>query len=637
MKCLTGIGVISCLLMACEKPAPINKYADAVLVKIADWQDHRYSDSLYIYFDHKQTTYRHDAVRAFSSVQDSAAADRLGNVLLQDKDTRVRIAAAHALGQTPSKKSVAALREALSREKDAQVLSAVIEACGKIFSKQDIDQIEISSSDPLLHEGMAWACYRLGLRGLADSTHTLEAVQFLNPGETHLTRLGAANFFGRGAVSLDKIEDQLIQSAQQDSSPWVRAAVTSSLRKIKTPTSREALQNILANDQDYRVRISAVRTLQAFPLTETRTSLFNALHDTQVNVAIAAAETIRPIITPELVAELLSDIKNNPHWRVRALVYEAALAASADKKLTDEIKTAYLTEQNPYAKAALLKALSQSADEWLFVNEQLHAATIPVLKSSAAEALVAINKNKAFDKKHTVAYAKLYQQAMQLADAAVIGTVAAALTDSTLGYKKVITDFSFLYEAKKKLALPKDNEALQPIEAAIAYFEGKAVAALVKNEFNHPIDWALVKTIPADQRVKIETSKGDIVIRLLVEEAPGSVANFVQLVQQHYFDTKNFHRVVPNFVIQGGCNRGDGWGSEAYSIRSEFSGRNYTEGSVGMASAGKDTEGTQWFITHSPTPHLDGRYTVFAVTESGMDVVHQMEVGDIIKRVTLIE
>jgi cyclophilin family peptidyl-prolyl cis-trans isomerase len=95
--------------------------------------------------------------------------------------------------------------------------------------------------------------------------------------------------------------------------------------------------------------------------------------------------------------------------------------------------------------------------------------------------------------------------------------------------------------------------------------------------------------------------------------------------------------VVPNFVIQGGCNRGDGFGSEDYSIRSEFNLRRYTEGSVGMASAGKDTEGTQWFITHSPTPHLDGRYTIFATVSKGMEVVHAMEVGDKIIDVSLIK
>ncbi len=126
-------------------------------------------------------------------------------------------------------------------------------------------------------------------------------------------------------------------------------------------------------------------------------------------------------------------------------------------------------------------------------------------------------------------------------------------------------------------------------------------------------------------------------MQLFVEEAPGSVVNFVTLVKSGYFNGKFFHRVVPNFVIQTGCNRGDGFGSEDYSIRSEFSQRKYKTGSVGMASAGKDTEGTQWFITHSPTPHLDGKYTIFAEVVKGMEVVHQVEVGDQIIEASLIK
>ncbi|MBA4055997.1 MAG: peptidylprolyl isomerase [Marivirga sp.] len=139
------------------------------------------------------------------------------------------------------------------------------------------------------------------------------------------------------------------------------------------------------------------------------------------------------------------------------------------------------------------------------------------------------------------------------------------------------------------------------------------------------------------QKAIISTTKGDITIYLFVEESPGSVANFVALVNQKYYNNKIFHRVVPNFVVQAGCNRGDGFGSEAYSIRSEFSERKYKRGSLGMASAGKDTEGTQWFITHSPTPHLDGRYTIFAEVESGMDIVDRIEVGDKIIKIELIK
>jgi cyclophilin family peptidyl-prolyl cis-trans isomerase len=318
-------------------------------------------------------------------------------------------------------------------------------------------------------------------------------------------------------------------------------------------------------------------------------------------------------------------------------LYQASLTGNDHAELVSRIIERYEKDSNPYNKAALLTALSKSKNSWKFLDQQLQHATIPVIQSTAASALVAVNTSPSFDPSMTKQFAQVYINAVGTGDPAVIGIVADALQNPKLGYREVITDFNFLYEARKKLSLPKDNESLQPLEAAIAYFEGKKSADPVKNEFNHPIDWALVKTISKDQKVLIKTDKGDIVIRLLVEEAPGSVANFVHLVNARYFDSKNFHRVVPNFVIQGGCNRGDGSGSEDYSIRSEFSTRHYTEGSVGMASAGKDTEGTQWFITHSPTPHLDGRYSIFAVTESGMDVVHRIEVGDRIISVLLVK
>jgi cyclophilin family peptidyl-prolyl cis-trans isomerase len=95
--------------------------------------------------------------------------------------------------------------------------------------------------------------------------------------------------------------------------------------------------------------------------------------------------------------------------------------------------------------------------------------------------------------------------------------------------------------------------------------------------------------------------------------------------------------VVPNFVIQSGCPRGDGFGSLGFTIRSEVGDTYYNdEGYVGMASAGLHTEGTQFFITHSPTPHLDGRYTIFAKVIEGMDVVHKISIGDTIKTINII-
>jgi cyclophilin family peptidyl-prolyl cis-trans isomerase len=123
---------------------------------------------------------------------------------------------------------------------------------------------------------------------------------------------------------------------------------------------------------------------------------------------------------------------------------------------------------------------------------------------------------------------------------------------------------------------------------------------------------------------------------LYTHQAPGTVMNFVQLARDRFYNGKNFHRVVPNFVVQGGCPRGDGYGSLDYTIRSELAPSYYnSEGCVGMASAGNHTEGTQWFITHSPTPHLDGNYTLFGRVTEGMSVVHRIQIGDEITQVNI--
>lgn len=633
MKALFGLLIIACVAFACTDQG-VNKFSNETLVRIADLQDRRQSDSLFAYFADKNPVYRKEAVLAFASIQDTLAIDRLMDVLRFDSDHEVKKVAAIALGQLTTTRSAAALWRALTEEKNPAVLREIIEACGKAFLMEEMNKMKLPFTDSLIQEGLAWSYYRLSLHTQADSTLTLKSVEYLKPEYGLQTRLAAASFFMRGAQRVELAEHQLIESAQHDKSAWVRACATLALRKVKSTASRDALVKILKGDTDYRVRISAVRGLQPFPINEIKAFLYEALNDKNVNVAIAASEVILAKAGIDEAKEIASLAKKSS-GRIRGNLYQASLSGVDNPELVAEIIELYKSESNPYSQAALLSALGKSKHAWEFIDHELQQSTIPVIKTSAADALTQVNEHPSFDPTLKKRFSELYIKAIQTGDAAVIGIVVAALRAPNLGYKEIIKDYGFLYEARKKLSLPKDNEALQPLEAAIAYFEGRKEADPVKNEFNHPIDWDLVKTIPKDQRVVIKTDKGDVVLRLLVEEAPGSVANFVGLINEKYFDGKNFHRAVPNFVIQGGCNRGDGWGSEDYSIRSEFTARHYTEGSVGMASAGKDTEGTQWFITHSPTPHLDGRYTIFAVTESGMDVVHQIEVGDKILSVSL--
>lgn len=128
-------------------------------------------------------------------------------------------------------------------------------------------------------------------------------------------------------------------------------------------------------------------------------------------------------------------------------------------------------------------------------------------------------------------------------------------------------------------------------------------------------------------RVKLETSEGDIVIELFENEAPQAVANFISLVEKKYYDGLIFHRVLPGFMAQGGCPEGRGTGGPGYNIYCECYQENYRKhfaGTLSMAHAGKDTGGSQFFLTFLPTPHLDGRHTAFGRVIEGMDVLGKL-------------
>jgi peptidyl-prolyl cis-trans isomerase B (cyclophilin B) len=135
-------------------------------------------------------------------------------------------------------------------------------------------------------------------------------------------------------------------------------------------------------------------------------------------------------------------------------------------------------------------------------------------------------------------------------------------------------------------------------------------------------------------RATMETSKGTIHLDLFDQDAPKTVENFVKLSKDGFYDGLNFHRVIPNFMIQGGCPQGTGTGGPGYKIKCEINDNKHQAGSLSMAHAGKDTGGSQFFICHEAQPHLDGIHTVFGKTED-MDVVNKIAKGDEIVSVTI--
>jgi len=133
----------------------------------------------------------------------------------------------------------------------------------------------------------------------------------------------------------------------------------------------------------------------------------------------------------------------------------------------------------------------------------------------------------------------------------------------------------------------------------------------------------------------IKTNKGDIHLQLNPAEAPTTVNNFVALARDGYYDGVTFHRVVPGFVIQGGDPTGSGSGSPGYKFQDESVRRPYKAGTVAMANAGPNTNGSQFFICLEDQPNLPPNYTIFGDTVSGMDVVRNIRVGDVMQSVTI--
>ena len=135
----------------------------------------------------------------------------------------------------------------------------------------------------------------------------------------------------------------------------------------------------------------------------------------------------------------------------------------------------------------------------------------------------------------------------------------------------------------------------------------------------------------------IETEKGNLVLELFASDVPMTVNNFVFLARDGFYDGLTFHRVVPGFVVQGGCPIGDGTGGPGYRFDDEITEHTHVAGVLSMANSGANTNGSQFFITYTPQHHLDGYHSVFGQLIEGMDVLERIEQGDVMIRITIEE
>ncbi|MEL6864651.1 MAG: peptidylprolyl isomerase [Bacteroidota bacterium] len=654
------LGLYQCMPVKEEKITEVNfSLKDPLLQKILGFQDRRQTDSLLVYFQHKDPTYRYAAAMAFASYKEEKALDSL-MVLLEDEVSEVKQAAAYAIGQIGSERSSDPLVKAFADQDTSSVdLSfsrVVLEAVGKSASDRYLDALSTIStynrSDTLLLEGQALGLYRYALRGKTNPEGTSRMVDMVSKkGYPESVQFIAANYLSRARnIQLDSFARPLVKAFERAEDARTRMALALALGKSKQIECLTALLKQFATEQDYRVQCNIIRALGNFDYASVNPVIATVLNDANPHVsAVAAQYYIDHGVSNEGVLYYRRSRDTSLNWSTQVKLLEAAMKhvppfmEMTVGNINFQLRRRFEQSTNTQEQSAALKAMAGFPWNYRYIKEKGFAADVPLIRTASVEALSAIASRPDFNqffglsrRRAKKELAQAFEEAIRRGDVGMSAVAAGVLRNDQLDFATVLDSTSFLQEALTDLQLPRDIETYNEIVKTIAFFEGDETPNLQKTEYNHPIDWKVVSTVTDKTRARIQTNKGDVRLRFFPEQAPGSVANFVMLSRAGFYDKKTFHRVVPNFVIQGGCPRGDGYGSLDYNIRSELPVMNYDKaGYVGMASAGLDTECSQWFITHAPTPHLDGRYTIFAQVTEGMDIVHTITQGDVIERIVI--
>src|SRR5437868_1210379 len=422
-----------------------------------------------------------------------------------------------------------------------------------------------------------------------------------------------------------------------------------------------AVLSRLVVDPDPHVRINAIRSLGTYGQMASE-SLVKAAHDSDPNVRIAAAQSFGLVLKGESSDFRMLWAADTSTMYRSSLLGSAARAGLRPPELTQwaasrdwRLRAAVAAAEGDSLDRpfAISRTLSLIRDPDPRVREAAYAATVPPASVAVEDSVHALLLNGLRDPDFYVRAAIIGL----LADRPSAGDLPAVLASYDLArrdsandarlaaiqyvatsWKRDSTAFNLTQRAQlARMPIPSD-----PLERAA----GKTVSAWRNwasvRASPRPIAWYrdLVRTIviPAQSGkppgATINTVRGPIRLELFGADAPITVWNFLTLARSGYYRNTHFHRVVPNFVAQDGDPRDDGNGGPGYAIRDEMNRHRYERGAVGMALSGPDTGGSQYFITHSPQPHLDGHYTVFGRVVSGFDVLDKLVQGDAITRVT---
>ena len=413
---------------------------------------------------------------------------------------------------------------------------------------------------------------------VTSSLNALEAILEKNPG-----------------VVVEPDRRARILALSQDANPNLAIPAIALLRQF-VGSDREALSRVWSVAMSGQGRRRQVALLSAVAALRDRAkpALDAAAGSAEAPLRAAAAESL----------SYLPDATAAP--------YRAKLAADADPLVRIAVLSSIQTEESARNNRALIDAASSDPDSGV--------------RASAVEAL-ALGSDASVVPGLREAVRRAGNDAAP--DVPIAAIAAAEKVRSVPGAREVV---EAAYQSPKTLVQRLARRSLVRNFRA----DPSAFPAPEYKISRTPADYAAILAEAAKPwKADVETARGTFTMTMRGDAAPLTVANFLDLARKGYFDGVAIHRVVPDFVVQDGDPTGTGNGGPGYEIRDENNRIPYGTGTVGMALAGPDTGGSQWFVTHAPQPHLDGIYTVFAQVTAGQDVVERIEQWDRITRVTV--
>ncbi len=594
-------------------------------------------------------------LRSIASNTNGVIIDSIASYVNDEVDA-VRHMAVFALGQTRDQQAVPYLIQAFQKDSlDFITKKHALEAVGKTG---DIELLKYVAgvttyqiSDTALLIGQTRSIYQFMLRNLTDTLGHARMNSILEDQEyPSAARFMAATYFGRlRNVNLDKYSTTFSQ-ALKDEDPNIRMFAALAFKNVNRSEYSNTILSALRADLDDRVKINLIRALDKSDYKVVKPTLLDIMPSSTQSLQVSIAQYLKQFGTGADMNTYNKLARGDYPAEVRAICYAASLKNIGRRytdykdRVVDSLRLELRKTDDRFEKAFFISALGEYPSQYPRLARYMSTDEEPIIRSTAMAALASIRSMPNLKRLEGDKYERtirkfdgIIRSAFTGGDPAVIAIAAGLIRNPKLDFKERIRSTNFIEEARANLKSPEHLETIIEIEKTLAYLNGSEEKS-IQHEFVNGANYGILTRFNSNPKALITVDNKKIELELYSLVAPVSVSNFIQLAEDDFFDGKVFHRVVPNFVIQGGCPRGDGYGSLNYTIPTEVGLINYDRaGRLGMASAGTDTECSQFFITHSPTPHLDGRYTIFGQVTKGLEFVQEISTAAVIQDVVIFE